>query len=123
MGAAELVEDVDGFFAGEDGGKALGTFGAGEEDGFDFLVKNFAVEEEDGAKGLVLGGCGNVAFDGEVGEEGADFGCAHFCRMFFVVKEDIAPRPVNVDFLGAVGVMFGTQGIRQLIEQFFCHRN
>ena len=24
---------VDGFFAGEDGGKAFGAFGAGEEDG------------------------------------------------------------------------------------------
>ena len=56
MCAAELVDDVDGFFTGEDGGQALGTFGTAEENGFDFLVKNIAVEEEDGAKGLTSTG-------------------------------------------------------------------
>ncbi len=56
MCAVELVDDVDGFFTGEDCGQAFGAFGTGEENGFDFLVKNFAVEEEDGAKRLTSTG-------------------------------------------------------------------
>ena len=45
---------------------------------FDLLLEDFTVEEEDGAEGLILGGCGDVPFGCEVGEEVADLGCAHF---------------------------------------------
>jgi hypothetical protein len=34
------------------------------------------VEEDEGVEGLALGGGGDVAFDGEVGEVVADFGSA-----------------------------------------------
>ena len=109
--ATELVEDADGLVAGENGGESFGTFGAGEQDGFDFLMEDFAVEKEDGAEGLVLGGGGDVPFGGEVDDVGADFVGAHLGGMFFMVEEDVAADPVEVGFFGAVGVVFGAQGI------------
>jgi hypothetical protein len=38
--------------------------------------------------------------------------------MAFIMKKDIAPRPVHIGFLGTVGVMFQTDGITDLVEQF-----
>ena len=107
----EVIEDVERLLAGENGGELFGTFGAGEEDGFDFLVEDFAVEKEDGAESLVLGGGGDVPFGGKVDDVGADFIGAHLGGMFFMVEEDVAARPVEVGFFGAVGVVFGAQGI------------
>ena len=109
--ASELVEDADGLCAGEDGGQSFGTFGAGEEDGFNFLMEDFAVEKEDGAEGLVLGGGGDVPFGGEVDDVGADLVGAHLGGMFFMMEKDEAAHPVEVGFLGAVGIVFGAQGI------------
>ncbi len=109
--AVETVEDVEHFLAGEDGGKSFGTFGAGEEDGFDFLMEDFAVEKEDGAEGLVLSGGRDVPFGGEVDDVGADFVGAHLGGMFFMLEEDEAADPVEVGFFGAVGVVLCTQSI------------
>jgi len=44
---------------------------------FDFLVKHFAIEEEDGAESLILCGGGDVLFASKMDEEGLDFGGAH----------------------------------------------
>jgi len=119
--ALKLGDDAQDFIAGQDGGKTFGAFGAGEEDGFDVFMEHFAVEEEDSRESLVLGGGGDVPFGGEVGEEGLNFGCAHLCRVAFLVKEDVAPDPIQVGFFGAVGVVFEADGFAQLFEEFFCH--
>lgn len=116
MSSVELVENADGFCVREDGGQSFGTFGAARKDGFDFLVEDFTVEEEDGAKGLILSGGGDAAFNGKVDEEGANFGRAHFGGVLFVVIEDVAADPIEVGFFGAIGVMFGAQGIGELVE-------
>jgi len=122
VGSVQLADEAENFFAAEDGGDASGTFGGGEEDGFDFLVEDFAVEEEDGGEGLILGGGRDAAVVGEVEEEGLDFGCAHFERMALVVEENVAAHPVEVGLFGTVGVMFGTQEFAGLVEEFFGHR-
>lgn len=49
-------------------------------------MEEVAVEEEDGADGLVLGGGGGFSFDDEVGDELVDFGCAHFFGVAFVME-------------------------------------
>jgi hypothetical protein len=71
------VEDEADFFGRQDGGEAFGPAGvegvkAGQVDAEDFLV-----EEEQGVEGLVLGAGGDVAGDGQVGEEEFDLGGAH----------------------------------------------
>jgi len=42
------------------------AFGARQEDRFNFLVENFAVEEENGAKRLVPRRCGNVTLNSKM---------------------------------------------------------
>jgi len=130
MRASEQVDDAQDFIAGQNSGEAFGAFGAGEKDGFDLLVEDFTVEEEDGAESLILGGGGNVPLSCEVGKEGSDFGGAHLCRVAFVMEEDVAFGPIQVGFFGAVGVMFEANDIAHtfdklsagLVEYFFCHR-
>ena len=78
-----------------------------------------AVEEEDGAEGLILGGDGDLSFDGEVGDEGLDLGFCHVFGVAFLVEEDVAFDPFDVGLFGAVGVVFGAEGFAHLIEQFF----
>lgn len=114
--AGHVADDLKGFLAGEDGGKPLGAFGRGRQDGFDFFVEDFAVEEEDGGEGLVLGGGGNVAVVSEVKEEGLDFGGAHFEGVAFAVEEDVAAHPVKVGLFGAIGVVFEVEGAAGLFE-------
>ncbi len=77
------------------------------------------VQEEDGGEGLVLGGGGDVALGGKMGEEGLNVGCAHFGRVAFVAEEDEAANPVYVGFFGAVGVVFGAQGVADLVQELF----
>ena len=57
VGSCEVADDGAGFCGGEDDGDAFSFFGAGEAEGLfvQFFVEDVAVEEEDGAEGLVLG--------------------------------------------------------------------
>ena len=75
------TEDLSDFAAAEDDGE---SFGGGCSGGVerDVLAQYFAVEEEDGAECLVLGTGGDLAFDGEVGEELVDFGVAELAGVF-----------------------------------------
>lgn len=115
----EVGDDGEGFLVGEDGGEGFGFFGADDVGGeLDVLVEDVAVEEEDGGERLVLGGGGDVLFDGEVGEEGLNFGDAHFFGVAFAVVEDVAFDPFGVGFFGAVGVVFEADGLAELLEEF-----
>lgn len=75
-----------------------------------------AVEEEDGAEGLILGGGGDVAFGGEVGEELPDLGGVHFFGVAFVMKEDVVSYPFGVGLFGTGGVAFESKGFAVLVE-------
>lgn len=68
MGSTQVVDEVQHFVAGKDGGEALGTFGGGEEDRFNFFSVKDVTGEEDGAEGLMLGGGGDISFLSEVSE-------------------------------------------------------
>ena len=43
----------------------------------------------------------DMALDSEVGEEGGDLFATHIFGVAFVVKEDEAPGPFQIDFFGA----------------------
>ena len=73
-------------------------------------MKDFAVKEEEGAEGLVLGRGGDVATNGEVGEELFDFAGAHLVGVAFVMVEDEPFGPIGIRFFGANGVMFDADG-------------
>ena len=119
VGAVEGREDAADFVAGEDDGQPRGAVDAhegAEVAGFDF--QDGAVEEDQGAEGLRLGRGGDVAFGGEVGEEGVDLAAAHFGGVAFVVEEDVAAAPVAVAVFGAVGELPDAAGRAEAVEQF-----
>ena len=102
---------------GQDGGQALGFLGADGINGVvELLVEHFAVEEEQGAEGLILGGGGDVPLDGQVGQEGLDLRGAHLLGVALVVEEDEAFDPVDVGLFGADGVVLEADGLTNLIE-------
>jgi hypothetical protein len=120
VGVGEVGENRSGFFGGEDGGEiARGTGAECVDAVFQRDFEDVAIEEEEGAIGLVLGGGGNFVLDGEMGEEGFDFGYAHILGMAFVMEEDETPDPLDVGFFGLIGVVFEPEGFTDAIEKFF----
>jgi len=120
VGAGEGGDDAEGFVVGEDGGEAAGSFCAdGVEGEVEVDTEDLAVEEEDGAERLVLSGCGDAPFDGEVGEEGLDLGGTHLAGVAFVVEEDEPFDPGDVGLFGADGVVFTADRVSDLIEEAF----
>jgi len=54
---------------------------------------------------LILGGCGDVPFNGQVDEEGFDRRLAKLARVTLVVEQDIALDPIEVTILGVARIM------------------
>ena len=81
------------------------------------LVEEALVEEENGAEGLVLGGRGGTAVDGEGVEEGGDLARTKLPRVAAVVKPDELADPVGVGFLGPCGVVKATKGRTNGVEE------
>jgi len=123
--ARHLAEHGVNFISGQDGGQALGLFGLGGAKGVgNGLVEDFVVEEEKGAAGLVLGGGGDVFIDGEMGEEGFDFGRAQIGGMTETaipgfMKREIAFNPADICLFGAIRVVFAADGVAHKIEKFW----
>ena len=75
------------------------------------LVEHLAIQEQEGAEGLVLGRGSDVFLDSQVGEIGFDLGGAHFGRVTHVVEVDVALDPADVGLLRAIGVVLEADGI------------
>jgi hypothetical protein len=101
-GRIETVEERDDLATAEHGGEMLGALGALEavEVGYG-EVEDATVEEEEGTEGLVLGGGGGVALDGEMIEESGDLGGAEGAGVAAAVEGDEGADPVEVGLLGA----------------------
>ena len=82
-------------------------------------MKGIAVEEEDCADGLILGGGRGFSIHNKVGNELIDLCHSHFARVPFIVKEDIFPHPLDVSLFGAIRVLFDANIIPELVEEFF----
>ena len=68
-GAVQHSEDRADLDPGEDDGETFGPPGGGNAyEGRQWNAEDFAVEEQNGVTGDVLGGSGDVFFDGQVGE-------------------------------------------------------
>jgi len=53
-------------------------------------MEQLAIEEEEGAQGLVLGGGGDVFLHSQVGQEWVRLGGGHFGGVAYVAKIDVA---------------------------------
>lgn len=94
-------------------------------------VKDVAIEKEQRAESLVLGGGGNFPLGDEVGEELVDFGRSHVPGMasdddarfqFRVVEVDVFFDPPHVGIAGSRGVVFEMDGVAIEIKEFFSLR-
>lgn len=129
VNAVEVGYDSPDFLFGEDGRDAFTFLGAeGKEGGFvEGNLEDVAVEEEDGAEGLVLGGFGYFSFNDEVGDELVDFADGHLAGVdgdltaveVGVVIANVLADPVEVGFFGARGVLFEADVFAVLVEKFF----
>jgi hypothetical protein len=80
-------------------------------------AEHLAVEKEQGAQGLVLGGGGDFPLNGERGQEGGDLCGTHLGGVALAVEEDVALDPVDVRLLGAPAVLAGLDGLADAIEE------
>ena len=116
-GALEAGEDGGDLVPGEHGGQALGLAGADQVvDPRGVELEDLAVEEEDGAEGLALGGGGDSSADGEVGEEGVDLVGGELPGVAAGEGEEAAD-PGEVGLFGSQGVVADPDGAPQLLEQ------
>ncbi len=109
--AVEVGDDGADFVFGEDGGDAFVFLRAkGGEGGFvECNLEDVAIEEEDCAERLVLGGFGDFSFCDKVGDELVDFANGHLAGVdgnlsavkVGVVIADVFANPFQVGFFGA----------------------
>jgi hypothetical protein len=65
-------------------------------------TQDVPIEEEEGAEGDVLSGCGDVSLDGEMGEESADFGSSQSGRIPAAVKGEVLADYAEIGLLRAI---------------------
>ena len=101
-GAIERTEDRADLGPGEDDGEAFGPPGGGNAyEGRQWNAEDFAVEEQEGIAGDVLGGSGDVFFDGQVGEVVPNGIRSEGGGVPFAVEDDEAPDGGKVAVFGA----------------------
>jgi hypothetical protein len=112
------IQDAEDFLLAQYGGKAFGSPGAHVfEREVEGCVQDSLVQEGDGVESLVLGGGSDVFLDRKVGEEGFDLGLAHAGGVLELVEAYEAADPVQVDLLGAVGIVLEPESIPDLVEE------
>jgi hypothetical protein len=114
----EALQEHSGFVASQHHGqawRALGAYDVVEPGKID--LQNFAIEEQECAQRLVLGGSGHAAPHSEIGQEGRDLGAPHVGRMALVVEEDVALDPRHVGFFRPGAGVTEPQGLSDSIEQ------
>ena len=100
--AVQGVQDRLDFGAGEDDGETFGPSGRGDAgEGRQRNTKGFAVEEQEGVAGDVLGGSGDVLLDGQVGEVVTNGVGAEGGGVSFAVEDDEASDGGKIAVLGA----------------------
>ncbi len=116
--AAHAFEDRRDFRWREDHGDALGQLGSGcPLQAFQFAAEDGAIEEQDGAESLILGGRRDAKARGQGFEESRDLGLGHGVGVAPAVENDKAADPEDVGLLGARRVVTGTDGLAHSIQQ------
>jgi hypothetical protein len=78
--------------------------------------EHLRVKKEQGAEGLILRGGSDVALDGKVSKECADFVFSHIAGMAFPMEENKPANPIDVRLLGADAVMLDSQMPADAVE-------
>src|SRR5437870_13709321 len=107
MGTSHEVQDRSSFYLGKNNWQSSLPFGS--FDAFDVRKSHFqdiAVEEEDGAESLVLGGSSDVFFDGQMREKTADVLGSQGSEVLLLVEAPKASNPLKIGLFGPDTQMF-----------------
>src|SRR3990172_2304760 len=118
--ARHAFQDLVYFLATQDGGQPFDAAGSNGRDG-EVLIRiaqDHAVEEEDGIKGLVLGGGSDLAFDSEIGEVGFQVGGAHGLWVLTLMELEVALDPADVGLFSAERVVLPAEDLTGGGEDF-----
>jgi hypothetical protein len=83
----------------------------------ELYAEHLAIEKEQSAQSLVLGGGRHFVVNGKRGQERCDLGGAQLSRVALTVEEDVPLDPVDVRLLGATTVVPRADGQADLIEK------
>ena len=116
--AVDLGEHGADFLGRQDDRQVVRALGIDEvvEPG-NVLLEDLAVEEEEGAEGLVLRRRRHLAIDGQRRQEARELSRSHLGGMALAVEEDVAADPGDVRLLGATAIVPGANGMTHAIEQ------
>ena len=78
-----------------------------------------AVEEQQGAKGLVLGGSSDLLRHRDVGQKRLDVGGSHLLGMARVVEEHVPFDPGDIGLLRMPRIMLEANSIAHVVQQLF----
>ncbi len=120
----ETEERIESFEEGldlaarEDRREVLGSTGPLQAfQGRHFQAEDALVEEDEGAKGLILGRGRDATLHGEVIQEGRGFGGGHVSGVMAVVITDERADPVNVGLFGARRVVQSAKSVPYSLEE------
>ena len=82
------------------------------------LLENFAVEKQQGTESLVLSGRCHFPRHGQMSQILADLAVSHLPGMAFLVKQDVVLDPAQVSLFSLDAVVFDTNQVANLLEQF-----
>lgn len=82
-------------------------------------IENLAIEKENRADGLVLGGSSDSFLVGQSSDEFIDLCHAHLAGMALVVVQDKLSDPADIGVFGTEGIMAVAEDFAVLIEQLF----
>jgi len=83
----------------------------------DIYLQHISVQKQQSVQRLVLGGSRDFIIFSQMREKSLDLGSPHFSGMAFIMKQDISFCPMYIRFFGAIGIMFQTDRIADLIVQ------
>jgi hypothetical protein len=107
----QVVEEGKDLAPREDGGEVMRAASTSEADELGHLqAKDAAIEEDERAKGLVLGGRGDATLHGEVVEERGGLDGSHVPGVASTVEHDKGADPLEVRLLRARRVMKAADG-------------
>jgi len=109
------------FIDAQHDGQPIGEFGAYRIDG-KIAVEHLLEQEQECGKGLILRTGGDMAIDGQVGQERIDFRVSHFVRVPpLAIPVTIEPEkpfdPLDIGFFAANGHMEQAHFRAHLIQQ------
>ncbi len=81
------------------------------------LVEDVPVEEHQCVQGLVLGGRGDVALAGQVGEKGGDVPCVQLRGVALAEEEDVAPDSLDVRLFRPAAVLPDPDGLPHKVQE------